>query len=331
MEVLQKGLVEIGNLWYQNKLSVQQEHFASNLAMRRLDALLSAAPPPTRKETILVGCPAGEWHTFTPLLIALLLRRRAYRVIYLGANVPAERFAETAHNTRANLVLLAAQQLPTAAALQMTAHVLVRKGISVVFGGRIFTLRPTLREYMPGYFLGNDIGSAVGEIEKALSSGIPLIAPKSASQEYVAAYQSFVSRRTRIEATLKEAIQPLSISPADLETGIQFLGDYITAALQLGDMAHVSTEIDWLKTLLTWHNTPPDQLISFMQAYSRAVDAHINGQGKPIFEWLDSEIEKLQNDQPSSSPLPKREETPLLIESRAGDKGRDSSVNHVRT
>ncbi len=39
MEVLQKGMSEIGTLWYENKASVQQEHFASGLAMRRLDAL----------------------------------------------------------------------------------------------------------------------------------------------------------------------------------------------------------------------------------------------------------------------------------------------------
>ena len=57
MEVLQKGMSEIGSLWYGNKASVQQEHFASALAMRRLDALLRAAPAPTQNKTVLVGCP----------------------------------------------------------------------------------------------------------------------------------------------------------------------------------------------------------------------------------------------------------------------------------
>lgn len=293
MELIQKGLAEIGELWYQNKLSVQQEHFASNLAMRRLDALLSAAPAPTRNENILVGCSAGEWHTFTPLLLALLLRRRGYKVIYLGANVPAERFSETAQQARTDLVLLAAQQLPTAATLQHTAQVLTSKGIPVAYGGRIFSLRPSITNYIPGYFLGNDIASAIDEIEKVLSSTNLPRAVKSASQAYTAAYQSFVSKRTKIEAALKEALQPLSISPSDLETGIQFLGDHITAALQLGDMAHVSAEIDWLRMLLESHATHPEQLVHFMDAYARAVDAHINGQGTPIFEWLASEREKI--------------------------------------
>jgi hypothetical protein len=75
---------------------------------------------------------------------------------------------------------------------------------------------------------------------------------------------------------------------------VDFLGDNITAALQLGDVSHVSTEIDWLKLLLRAHNTDPRQLIHFMETYSTAVNKNINGQGKPIFHWLASEVEKLQ-------------------------------------
>lgn len=293
MDLIQKGMAEIGELWYENKLSVQQEHFASSLAMRRIDALLSAAPAPTRKETILVGCPADEWHTFTPLLLSLLLRRRGYRVIYLGANVPASRFTETVKDTKADLVLLVAQQLVSAATLQNTAHALASKEIPVAFGGRIFNLRPSLSDYIPGFFLGNQIGSAVSEIEKIIKSKSLPRAAKNASQTHITAHQAFTSKRTKIEATLKEMLQPLGISPADINTGIHFLGDHISAALQLGDMGHVSAEIDWLRMLLESHATHPEQLVYFMDAYSRAVDSHINGQGKPIFEWLSSEKNKL--------------------------------------
>lgn len=293
-DLIQKGMSEIGELWYENRLSVQQEHFASNLAMRRLDALLSAAPPPSRPETVLVGCPADEWHTFTPLLLSLFLRRRGYRVIYLGANVPSERFTETTRDIKADLIVLVAQQLPSAATLQHTALSLTNKGRAVAFGGRIFNLRPSLTEYIPGYFLGNDIGAAIGEIEKILHSKARPKQTRTASQVHTAAHQAYVSKRTNIEATLKEMLEPLAISPDDINTGIRFLGEHITAALQLGDMAHVSAEIDWLRMLLQSHSTHPEQLVLFMQTYARAVDKHINGQGKPIFEWLDAEIGRLK-------------------------------------
>jgi len=293
-QVVQKGMSEIGELWYENKLTVQQEHFASNLAMRRLDALLSAAPAPTKKDTILVGCPADEWHTITALLISLFLRRRGYKVIYLGANVPADRFLETISNTKADLVLLVAQHLISAASLQQVAHLLVNKNIPVAYGGRIFVLRPTMTEYIPGNFLGDNLGSAMGDIENVLKSkGVPG-ATKAASQGHIAAHQAFTSKRTKIESSLKEMLQPLAISPDDIKTGIDFLGDHIAAALQLGDMSHVSTEVDWLRMLLQSHSTHPEQLTAFMETYAQAVDKNINGQGKPIFEWFDAETEKLR-------------------------------------
>jgi len=295
MDVLQKGLSEIGELWYENKLSVQQEHFASSLAMRRLDALLSAAPAPTKKHTILVGCPSDEWHTFTPLLLSLLLRRRGFKVIYLGANVPADRFIDTVKDVGADIVILVSQQLTSAATLQDTAHMLANKNIPVAYGGRIFNLRTAISEYIPGHFLGSDLRAAVDEIEKILKTKPTPHTSKAASQGYVVAHQAYKSKRTKIEATLKDLLQPLAISPTDIDTGIHFLGDHITAALQLGDMSHVSAEIDWLRMLLASHATQPAQLINFMEVYAQAVDKNINGQGKPIFEWLSSEMQKLRS------------------------------------
>lgn len=294
-DLIQKGLSEIGDLWYENRLSVQQEHFASNLAMRRLDALLSAAPPPTRPETILVGCPADEWHTFTPLLLSLFLRRRGYRVVYLGANVPSARFTETTREAKSDLIVLVAQQLPSAATLQHAALSLTNKGRAVAFGGRIFNLRPSLTEYIPGNFLGYDIGAAIGEIEKILHSKARPKQTRTASQVHTVAHQAFDSKRSKIEATLKEMLEPLAIPPDDINTGIHFLGEHISAALQLGDMAHVSAEIDWLQMLLRSHSTRPEQLVLFTETYARAVDKHINDQGRPIFEWLDAEIQKLKS------------------------------------
>lgn len=286
IEVLQKGMSEIGSRWYQNQASVQQEHFASGLAMRRLDALLSASPAPTRNLTILIGCPPTEWHTFTPLLLALLLRRRGLNVIYLGANVPTERFAETAQRVRANLVLLVAQTLISAAQLQHVALSLHSQRIPAAFGGRIFTLRKGIVDYIPGSFLGDSLGDAVQEVETLLAQKPKERAFKSATQEYLSAMVGFNSKRAHIESTLKMQIQPLAISPEELDTSIQYLGDNISAALQLGNMEHLSEEMEWLKILLQSYERPKEELANFMEGYSQAVDKHINGQGEPIKKWL---------------------------------------------
>ncbi len=123
-ELLQKALSEIGNGWYVGEVSVQQEHFASALAVRRLDALLAAAPAPTRAGRIIVACPPGESHTFSPLLVTFLLRRRGWDVVYLGANVPTYRLQATIETTRPALVVFSAQTLDTAATLLHVAHYL---------------------------------------------------------------------------------------------------------------------------------------------------------------------------------------------------------------
>jgi hypothetical protein len=140
--------------------------------------------------------------------------------------------------------------------------------------------------------LGNSIDSSLEEVERLLKGRVKAATLKTSSQEYLAALQGFISKRTNIESTIKELVQPLSISPGHLNTGIQFLGDNIAAALQLGDMEHVTDEIEWLKVLLQSHERPPQELAFFMKTYSRAVDKHINGQGEPIKAWLKAQANR---------------------------------------
>lgn len=294
LDVLQKGMSEIGERWYQNRANVQQEHFASALAMRRLDALLSASPAPTRNQTVVVGCPADEWHTFTPLLLALLLRRRGLNIIYLGANVPLEEFSNAVKDLHVNLVILVAQQLITAATLQHATLVISNNRIPVAFGGRIFSMHPDLPKYISGYFLGHSLQEAVEHIETILSQKVRQVEALAASSAHTAALQAFESKRGQIELTFKQLLEPLAISPENIKTGIQFLGENISAALQLGNTSYISAEVDWLKVLLQSYSTDPRQLIHFMETYSDAVNKSINGQGKPISEWLVREVEKLR-------------------------------------
>jgi DNA-binding transcriptional MerR regulator len=294
IEVLQKGMSEIGDLWYENRASVQQEHFASNLAMRRLDALLNASPGPTRNHTVIVGCPPDEWHTLTPLLLSLLLRRRGLNALYLGANVPVSQFTDTVKNATSELVILIAQQLTSAATLQQTALALSSSKIPTAFGGRIFNLHPDLSHTISGRFLGPDLNAAMDEIEVILNNKVEWHKSRTASQMYIAAHQAFVSKRDQIELTVKQSLEPLSISPEDLRTGIHFLGENITAALQLGDMAYVSAEVEWLKVLLQSYEKHPQQLIHFMETYSQAVNKNINGSSHPIIDWFNVELAKLR-------------------------------------
>jgi methanogenic corrinoid protein MtbC1 len=291
LEVLQRGMSEIGTLWYENRASVQQEHFASSLAMRRLDTLLSAAPSPTRNMTVLVGCPAEEWHTFTPLLISLFLRRRGLNVIYLGANVPSSRFDETIAAIQPHLVVLASQQLISAATLRQTALNLTARGVNVAFGGRIFIIQPEIKSAIPAHFLGDRIDAAIENVEHLLSTRVEAPRLDPSRMAHAAALSEFILQRPAIEAGLNDAIKTAAPGSHDyLEIANRFMGDNIVAALQLGNITYMNSEIDWLRFLLKGITVDVGLLDRYLDSYAQSVRANMPVYGKIIVDWAKTHI-----------------------------------------
>ena len=291
VDVLQRGLAEIGALWYENRASVQQEHFASALVMRRLDALLAAAPPPTRSQTVLVGCPPGEWHSFTALLLALFLRRRGYHVVYLGANVPEQQFEETVKAVRADLVLLVAQQLTSAATLQQTAASLAEHGVCVGYGGRIFGLLPELQQRIAGHFLGIHLLDAIDRVDtllslRPLSPQVPL-----PTLEYMESLQAFLINRTAIDASMEARAKWLYMPLQEMATANHFMGDNIIAVLHLGEMAYMDGEIHWLTTFLATQKTPLGFVPIYLKMYLDVLRQQLGEHAEPVAGWLERQIE----------------------------------------
>lgn len=292
MEVLQRGLSEMGMLWYEGRSSVQQEHFASALAMRRLEALMASSPAPTRAQNILVACPPGEWHAFTLLMISLLLRRRGLNVIYLGANVPADRFVETVAAANAHLVVLAAQQLITAASLQQAASGLAAHGINVAFGGRIFGLQPELIKRIPGFYLGDRLETVTEKVEHHLhiQPDIPEALPPSNEEHET--LRSFLAMRLRIEEFVKNDLSQASGEvPEYLENANRFMGDNIIASLQLGNVEYISSEIDWLRQMFKGHQLPMEKIQRFLRVYASAMQEHLDEHAGPLVNWINARLE----------------------------------------
>ncbi len=134
-QILQKGLQNIGKRWYDRESTIQQEHFATALAMRKLYNLAAVTISPIHAGRILAACPPGEEHEFGLLLITVLLRRRGWEVIYLGANVPLIRLEATLQATTPYLVISLAETLPSAAALLEMGEFLVVHKVHMAYGG----------------------------------------------------------------------------------------------------------------------------------------------------------------------------------------------------
>ena len=168
--VLQAGLAQIDELWHQGDGSAPQARYALALALRRVHCLIAAAAPPTRSENILVACPSHEQHTFTPLLLTLLLRRRGLPVTYLGADVPTEQLIEAMSLINPRLTIFSAQQLSTAATLLEAARAFAERDKAVAFSGSVFAQHPQIRERIPGHYLGPNLTTAIETIAGLLQT-----------------------------------------------------------------------------------------------------------------------------------------------------------------
>lgn len=285
-DLLQKGIADIGEGWYHGQVTVQQEHFASALAIRRLEALVMMSPSPTRRGRILAACPPEENHVFGLLLFSFLLRRQGWDVLYLGASVPTEQLVPTVIETQPQLVVSAAQRLHTAATLLSMAQLLRQEGLPLAYGGAIFNRLPSLRSRIPGHFLGEQLGLAPQVVEILMASPPPLPPGESAPPDCYQAREHYLARRGFIEALLAQDGSLRAIPPDHLRIANRELAQHIQAALTLGDMSWINAEINWLGGMMDDRHLPDESLRLYLQAYHRAAREYLAEPGGPILDWL---------------------------------------------
>ncbi|REJ82963.1 MAG: MerR family transcriptional regulator [Bacteroidetes bacterium] len=100
-------LERIGLMWGKDDICPAQEHFISNLIVRRLNAEIHALDTDRRKaggEGWVLFLPEGEHHQTGLLLANLILRKKGINTLYLGANVPLESLKHAINNFRSSAV-----------------------------------------------------------------------------------------------------------------------------------------------------------------------------------------------------------------------------------
>lgn len=283
--LLRAGVAQIGQEWYEGHATVQQEHFATALAVRRVEALVLAAPPPTRPGRILIGCPPEEEHCFGLLLLTFLLRRRGWDVTYLGANVPVARLEQVTDTIQPSLVISTALQLVTAANLLDMAQFLQQQAVPFAFGGGVFGRAPALRARFPGHYIGSELEQAPQAVEKLLASSTPPPSGEPIPETAHRALAHYRERRLAIEAHLTSQ-RPELASEAWFGTASRELGRNLSAALALGDINLADDSLGWLGGLGPGGDAISDTLNSYLSAYHQAARALLNECGAPIIEWL---------------------------------------------
>ncbi len=287
IQVIQQGLQKIGREWYQGKITVHQEHFASSLAMRRLNTLLTASPRPTRPSRILLACPPEEEHTIGLKLLELMLRYDGWDVVNLGANLPIEAIDQSVQKIKPRLAVLNANLLITAQTLSAMAIALQEQHVPVAFGGSIFDRIPQLVERTPGYFLGDTLEDARRSVEMIMGNpdlgleSVQKVAPRTA-----AALTEFEARQADIHAQVYRLCKEAGIPQNQLTLANLNLSRRIVAALKLGDIQLLEADIQWLEGLLRNFQAPESWLRTYLSCYHQAAAAALHGSGRMIVEWL---------------------------------------------
>ena len=286
IQILQRGLSEIGEQWHLGSASVQQEHFATAMAHNRIQALITGTPSPLFNRTILIACPPSEQHTFPGLLLNLLIRREGFKVIYLGADVPLEQLTDTADDINPNLVVLTAQRLPSASTLSQAAALLAARGHQVAYGGLIFTRVPELTRRVAGHYLGNSLEASIVQVKEFTLHPQRFVAPEEASLEMKNVSEAYVEHRGLVEHRVTHLLRDQSISIPNLAEINSFFGDSLAAVLALGNIEFMNPDIEWVMSLHHKEIQTTDLLPFYMRAYQQALSEELGADAAPITEWI---------------------------------------------
>ncbi|MDD3219634.1 MAG: cobalamin-dependent protein [Lachnospiraceae bacterium] len=142
LELVQKIMRKIGELWFENKISVAQEHYCTALTQTALSQLYSAIfSTPSNGHTMIGCCIGGELHEMGMRMITDLFTYEGWNSIFLGAGVPEEAVLAAVEDEKPDLVALS---------VTMPQHLMLCKDmvqklrsknpdIKIAIGGRAFT------------------------------------------------------------------------------------------------------------------------------------------------------------------------------------------------
>lgn len=107
-------LQQIGEAWHAGRIMVAHEHAASAVVRRLLDWMHSTYITSPGAPTIGLATPPGERHEFGAMLAAVAALGEGWKVLYLGADIPAEDIARAARSRGLDIVGLSIVLVPDA-------------------------------------------------------------------------------------------------------------------------------------------------------------------------------------------------------------------------
>jgi excisionase family DNA binding protein len=139
-EMVGGALVEMGERWRAGKVTIIQEHLASERLSRALARIGDALPVAPGAPRCMLACAEGDRHALGLSLVEVALREAGWTTLWAGQDTPAADLAEVASQGEAEMIAVSASAaLAEPGALLRQAEVLAaaceRSGVELVLGG----------------------------------------------------------------------------------------------------------------------------------------------------------------------------------------------------
>lgn len=270
IEILQPTLRAIGEAWQQNLLSVEQEHFASNLIRQRLHAMIQAQPVNSlTTQSLVAACAPEEQHDLGLLMFSLLAKRQGWNVEYLGQRTPLSELVRAGRD--AQFIVLSVSTVTGLASL-----VPLWQGplpaAPILFGGSMLTQLPALREHVPGAFLAADGVDALN----TLLTTAPQVSDWKPPQHLLGAALELDAARLQIAgAAVEQFLRALPMFPSaghefhhSLTHAALFLTDAVISALAFDVPEIMDAQAEWSRTFMPSHQISMTSLHHFLNSYT---------------------------------------------------------------
>ncbi|GFK92793.1 Methionine synthase [Fundidesulfovibrio magnetotacticus] len=155
-EVLEPVLVEIGERWAKDKLSLAQGYVAGKVAEDILFKMAKASPQSDgeKKGPVVIGNIEDDHHALGRKMVAVFLAAAGWGVVDLGNDVPPIDFVDKAEELGARIIGVSAMMLTTAENIILVRQEIDRRGLSgrvqLAIGGAVINLRPELVDTVGG-------------------------------------------------------------------------------------------------------------------------------------------------------------------------------------
>lgn len=141
--LISREMCRIGELWFDGKLTIAEEHLATKSVLCALHKLRSVLPVPEPCGKLAICCTTeGDFHELPTHFVQLILENSGWEVINFGANMPVYSLCEEVSNLSPDLICISATIIADFERLSRDYAEFncktSKQNISVILGGRAF-------------------------------------------------------------------------------------------------------------------------------------------------------------------------------------------------